>query len=297
VTLGTGKKGNKYPFHLLRISSLGESVSLDPGLQLGRGLGAPLEVAFLEAPVDTDGQVVRDVTGDINNLLKADVSKSGINDIGWETEESLSDLTGTGVLVAKSGDEGERITPGVDLVMDRTLGEKGSLAWSQGVDDETSPVLFDEPCFHIALDEIKELGRSGMGVGGVHSARLHVNDSHSQAVREERGEISDIGESQVSASTRRGTDSCSEVENPVLVIRENIKTSHLGRGLLQICHEIGGLGSISGLSDGLESGSEDERDSSEEPHSWGKRKNSFVKGDEREVVRRRSEGGEVFLQH
>jgi len=56
----------RYLFHLLL--HLGESVSVDPGLQLGHGLIAPLEAAFLEAPVDTDGQVVRD-------LKKYDVSE------------------------------------------------------------------------------------------------------------------------------------------------------------------------------------------------------------------------------
>jgi len=40
---------------------LGESVSLNSGLQLGRGLLAPLKVALLETPVDTDGEVVRDL--------------------------------------------------------------------------------------------------------------------------------------------------------------------------------------------------------------------------------------------
>jgi len=84
---------------------------------------------------------------------------------------SLTDLIDTRVFVVKSSDESERFTPGVDLIMDRTLGENCSLTRSQGVDDESSPVLLDEPGFHIALDEIKELGRSGMGVGGVHSAR------------------------------------------------------------------------------------------------------------------------------
>lgn len=76
-------------------------------MQLGGGLVAPLEVAFLEAPVDSDGQVVRDLeehgvsvkrgckeaairtytSGNINNLLNADVSKSGRDDVGWETED------------------------------------------------------------------------------------------------------------------------------------------------------------------------------------------------------------------
>ena len=52
----------------------------------------------------------------------------------------------------------------------------------------------------------------------------------------------------------------------IFVILKNVETSDLSRGLLQICHELGGLGSISDLSGGVESGSEDERDSSEELH-------------------------------
>jgi hypothetical protein len=57
----------------------------------------------------------------------------------------LGDLTSTRVLVVKSGDESDRITPGVKLVMNGTLGEYGSLTLSQGVDDESSAVLLDEP--------------------------------------------------------------------------------------------------------------------------------------------------------
>jgi hypothetical protein len=87
------------------------------------------------------------------------------------TLTSLGDLTGTGVLVVKSSDESDRITPEVDLVMDRTLGENGSLAFTQFVDDEAGSVLLNEPGFQVAVDEEKELGRSGMGVGSVHSAR------------------------------------------------------------------------------------------------------------------------------
>jgi len=83
---------------------------------------------------------------------------------------SLGNLTGTGVLVVKSSDESKRFTPSVDLEMDRTLGEDCSLTWSQSVADESSSVLLDEPDFHLTVNEVKELSRPGMGVGGVHPA-------------------------------------------------------------------------------------------------------------------------------
>ena len=38
----------------------------DPGLLLGYGLFTPLEVALLEAPINTDGQVVRDLNEKCN---------------------------------------------------------------------------------------------------------------------------------------------------------------------------------------------------------------------------------------
>ena len=62
--------GKRHHCHVLSISYLRESVSIDPGLLLGRGLIAPLETALLEAPIDTDGKAVRD-------LEKYDVHASG----------------------------------------------------------------------------------------------------------------------------------------------------------------------------------------------------------------------------
>ena len=178
------------------------------------------------------------------NGLRSAPSTSGKNRIRILT--SLGDLTGTGVLVVKSGNESERLTPEVDLVMSRTLGENGSLTLSQRVDDEASPVLLDEPGFHITVGDVKELGRSGMGMGGVHSTRssgglargserrsglkdiLHLTDSHGHAVREEGREIGDTGDSQVSASTPDGTDSCVEIEKPLIQTRRSAARSKCG---------------------------------------------------------------------
>ena len=52
----------------------------------------------------------------------------------------------------------------------------------------------------------------------------------------------------------------------VLVVLEDGETSQLSRGPLQVCHELSGLLGIEGLGNGLESGSEDEGDGSEEFH-------------------------------
>lgn len=83
----------------------------------------------------------------------------------------MGDRVNTRVLVIESSDKGDGFTPVVDLIMDGTLGEDGSLTLSQCVDDKASAVLLDEPGIHRAVNEKQELGRSGMGVGGVHSAR------------------------------------------------------------------------------------------------------------------------------
>jgi hypothetical protein len=84
---------------------------------------------------------------------------------------SLGDLTDTRVLVVESGDKSQRLTPEVDLVMDRSLGEERSLTFAHGVDDEASAVLLDEPSFHLAINDVQELGCSGVSVGAVHPAR------------------------------------------------------------------------------------------------------------------------------
>ena len=55
--------------------------------------------------------------------------------------------------------------------MDRSLGEERSLTFAHGVDDESSTILLDEPGFYLAVNDVQEFGRSGMGVGGVHPAR------------------------------------------------------------------------------------------------------------------------------
>jgi len=249
------------------ISYLWEGVSFDPGLELGRGLFTPLEVTLLETPVDADGQVVRDTFGNVDNLLNTDISESGSDNIRGETEESLGNLTGTGVLVVKSGDESKRFTPSVDLEMDRTLGEDGSLTWSQSVADESSTVLLDEPDFHLTVNEVKKLSRPGMGVGGIHSARFHLSDSHGYAIRKERREVGDVGEREVSPGAPAGTDSSIEIKEEIFVVLEDVETSDLSRCPLQISHERSGLGGIGDLSDSLESGSEDDRDSGDELHS------------------------------
>ena len=129
--------------------------------------------------------------GEGDDLLNTDIPKGSSDDIRWETEDykkrpisipiisrnteiskltSLSNLVNTRILIIKSRDKGDRFTAEVDLEVDRTLGENGSLTLSQGVADETSTVLLNEPDVHLTVNEEQELGRSGVGVWGVHSA-------------------------------------------------------------------------------------------------------------------------------
>ena len=153
---------------------------------------------------------------------------------------SLGNLANSRVLVVKSGDKGERFTPSVDLVMDRTLGEDGSLALSHRVDDEASTVLLDKPSFHRAVNNEQELGRARMCVGRVHSTRpvcitlervprrrmrsqdlRHLTDSHGHAICKKRGEVGDIGDGEGSACIGRGTNSGSIIEQPLIQAQES----------------------------------------------------------------------------
>jgi len=245
---------------------LREGVSIDPGLLLGLGLVTPLEVALLETPINTDGKVVRDTSGEVDDLLNTDISKGGSDDIRWETEKSLGDLVNARVFVVKSSDESNWFTAEVELVVDRSLGENGSLTLTQGVDDEASAVLLDEPGVHLTVNEEQELRRSGMGVRAVHSARCHLADCQGHPVGEERREVRDVGDGEVPAGVPCGPNSSIVIKQPIVVVLEDIEASDLSRCPLQIRHEIGCRGSVCGLGDGLESGSENERDSYGELH-------------------------------
>jgi len=57
---------------------------------------------------------------------------------------------------------------------------------------------------------------------------LHLTDSHRHAVREEGREIGDIGDSQVSASTPDGTNSCVIIEEPLVQTRRSAVRSKCG---------------------------------------------------------------------
>lgn len=83
---------------------------------------------------------------------------------------SLSNLTRTRVFVIESCDEEDRIATSVDLIVYRPLGEKGALTFGQGVLDEPSAVLFNESGFDLSVHEVKDFGRSGVSMGGVHTA-------------------------------------------------------------------------------------------------------------------------------
>lgn len=247
-------------------SVLGELVSIHSGLLLGLGLFTPLQVAPLETPVDADGQVVRNTSGEADNLLDTNISESGSDDIRWETEESLSDLVNTRVLIVESGDECEGFTAEVELEMDRSFGEDGSLTLGQRVSDKASTVLLDESDVHLAVDEEQEFGRSGVGVWGVHSARCHLTDSQGHAVRKEGGEVGDVGDGEVSAGIPGGSNPSIVIEQPVSVVLEDVETGNLSGSLLQIRHKLGSFGSIGDLGDSLESGTKNERNSSGELH-------------------------------
>jgi hypothetical protein len=159
---------------------------------------------------------------------------------------SLGNLTDTGILVVKSGDKSKRFTSEVGLEVDRSLGEEGPLTCIHGVEDEPGPILFDEPGFDLTVNDVQELGRSGMGVRGIHSARSgewfvrvrkrrgegwalqdlrQLADSHGHPVGKERREVGDIGDGEASAGIFRGTNSGIEIEQPLTQIRRSAAKS------------------------------------------------------------------------
>jgi len=209
----------------------GQGIICNSRLLLFRCLITPCETALLETPFDTDGHVIWDPSGKVGNLLETDISESGLSDVRGEPEESLSDLAGARVLVIESGDKENWTTANIDLIMDRSLREKGALTFGQDVVDEGSTVLLDETGFHLSVYEVKELGRSGVGVRGIHAAwskhfnesgriaesrirnvSLHLYNSHGHTVGEQGGEICNVSGSDIATCAPCGPKVRGEVE-------------------------------------------------------------------------------------
>ena len=136
-------------------------------------LSVALDTAALQAGIDAESNISRDVLAEAFNVLavQAGDAAEGRADNSWvETEEGLSDLLDAGILVVEPGDEDSILTVWVELLVDSALREDGHLVERERVGDWRDPVLNDELSHKPATHNDVELGCPIMNVCCIHTA-------------------------------------------------------------------------------------------------------------------------------
>lgn len=174
-------------------------------------------VASLETLLDTLRERNRDARPHLVDIGTGDrglETKSGIHDIAVQTEETLRDAVGSGVLVVERGDEGGVVAGRVELVVDSALWEDGSLEFVERADDFLCEAVFeDHACGEGAVDDGQELVAARVDVGRVHAAGGEGGDGGGETHCVEEGEGVDCRGLFLSTEFARRRDGVAEVED------------------------------------------------------------------------------------
>jgi len=152
------------------VGRVGRGPRCDILLELPGGLIGTADSTTCGAFRESEGDVIRDLIGNLLDLRLVD-AKSSRKNISGQTEESLSDLVYAWERIPEEGDEGDRLTTVVVLKMDGTLREKGGLVREYLIENELSAVLGDHSGDERAVGDEIELWGPRMGMRGVHTAR------------------------------------------------------------------------------------------------------------------------------
>ncbi|GJC91475.1 pantothenate transporter liz1 [Colletotrichum higginsianum] len=205
-------------------------------------LGVPLDAALVQAGVDAEGDVGRDVLAEALEVGAVDglhAAEGGGDDVRAEVEEGLGDLLDAWVDVVEAGDEDGVLAVRVELLVDGALGEDGHLEGVHGVGDGVEAVLDDEVGDEAALDDDVELGGAVVDVGRVHAAGAEEGERHGGAVADEGRECLGRGRGREAALAAGlgagGGAGVVEVEDEVAGLVEQADALLLRRGR----HELG----------------------------------------------------------
>jgi len=122
----------------------GESIANDTGLLLSLWLGGALELALVEAALETNGECIGDRLGDANGFVNSDVTEGHISDIRGNAEESLGNGSNTWIFMVEAGHKGSLFASEVRLVVEGVLGVDEPLAGVESILDESSTVFENE---------------------------------------------------------------------------------------------------------------------------------------------------------
>jgi len=175
-------------------------------------------------------------------------AQSGVNDGRVDAEEVLGDLAGTGILVAEARDEASGIAVVVELEVDASLREDGTLELGQsGVLLHNEVVLEDETGLEVvAFDEGQELARARVDMGSIKATGVHEANGCGEVGPNDRREVGTVGKVDLATSAGDGARvgwgvGCGvEVELQVgrVLSRKQFESFHLGGGGLDFLDEI-----------------------------------------------------------
>ena len=112
---------------------------------------------------------------DVGMIQEIRKSQVGIDDIRVQREEVLPNSAQARILVTESGDEHCWLAVVIELIMDASLRQYGTLVLRQrGTHLSLQAILKKEAGLHVgAGGEYQELGRARMNVRFIHAARVH----------------------------------------------------------------------------------------------------------------------------
>jgi hypothetical protein len=122
----------------------GEAVTDDTRLLLCHWLGSALDLARVEARLNTDGECVRDPLGDASGLSDSNITKDDISDIGGETEEPLRNGRNTRIFVVEASHKGHGIASKICLVVEGVLRVDEALTDVEVLFNKSSTVFENE---------------------------------------------------------------------------------------------------------------------------------------------------------
>jgi hypothetical protein len=167
---GLGSGGRRVVGGVRRgVGFVGRGPRLGVFLELPGGLIAARDITTRGAFLKSEGDVIRDLTGNHFNLRLVD-AKSSRDDIGGETEQSLSNCVHAWERIPEEGDEEDRLTTVVVLEMDGTLREESGLVLEDFVEDVLSAILGDHSGDEGTVSNKIELWGPWMGMRGVETA-------------------------------------------------------------------------------------------------------------------------------
>jgi len=167
-----------------------ELITANAGLLLFLGLVSTLDLALVEAALDTDSEGIRDRLSDTDNLTNSNITKCGIGDVRWKSKKFLSDATDTRVFTVQTSNKGDGPTVKVCLVVEGTLREDGTLTRVEDIGDESSAIFLDETDFKVRSGyHVEEFGGARVIVRRGQSARRHFSDREGHTLAKEERKV------------------------------------------------------------------------------------------------------------